>query len=319
MDQASDQVYLSDESAAEAFEAVLDRGNYAEPGHDEGKAEMRSPIPDEPDDVVQEEPEQEQEEEEQEAAPDPQRYRIRVNGEEEFVTLDELVNGYQRQKDYTIKTQSLAHQRKEAEQLLNSYSERVNQLNILAQQLQEQPVIPEPEIDWEKLYDSDPVEWVRQRELARDRQELRNQRQQQLAALAQEQQNLSVQRLQTHLAKEQENLLRLIPEWSDPELAKSEKTALREFAKEVYGLSDDDVSRAYDSRLVAMLRSAYLFHQGQQKATEAVKPRAEKAARTQGRSVRAPSEATRLKDANRRLAQSGSLEDAERVFEQMFG
>ena len=68
MDQASDQVYLSDESAAEAFEAVLERETYAEPGHDEGKAEMRSPIPDEPDDVVQEEPEQEPEEEEQEAA-----------------------------------------------------------------------------------------------------------------------------------------------------------------------------------------------------------------------------------------------------------
>jgi len=37
-------------------------------------------------------------------------YRVKVGGEEFEVTLDELRNGYQRQSDYTRKSQSLAEQ-----------------------------------------------------------------------------------------------------------------------------------------------------------------------------------------------------------------
>lgn len=38
-------------------------------------------------------------------------YRVRVDGEDIEVTLDELLNGYQRQADYTRKTQALAEER----------------------------------------------------------------------------------------------------------------------------------------------------------------------------------------------------------------
>lgn len=44
-------------------------------------------------------------------ADDQPRYTIKVNGEEVEVTLDELQNGYQRQSDYTKKTQELASER----------------------------------------------------------------------------------------------------------------------------------------------------------------------------------------------------------------
>ena len=39
-------------------------------------------------------------------------YTVKVDGEEVEVNLDELRNGYQRQADYTRKSQSLAEQRK---------------------------------------------------------------------------------------------------------------------------------------------------------------------------------------------------------------
>jgi hypothetical protein len=76
--------------------------------------------------------EQREEESEQEETP---RYRVKVAGEEAEVTLDELINGYQREADYTKKTQSLAEARKaldnekasveQAKQLRDQYSQRL--------------------------------------------------------------------------------------------------------------------------------------------------------------------------------------------------
>jgi hypothetical protein len=54
--------------------------------------------------------------------PDPQTisdeptFTVKVRGEEQVVPLSELVNGYSRTADYTLKTQELAQQRQEAEQ-----------------------------------------------------------------------------------------------------------------------------------------------------------------------------------------------------------
>ena len=38
-------------------------------------------------------------------------YSVKVDGVEQLVSLDELQNGYQRQADYTRKTQELARER----------------------------------------------------------------------------------------------------------------------------------------------------------------------------------------------------------------
>ena len=43
-------------------------------------------------------------------------YTVKIDGREERVSLDELQNGYQRQADYTRKTQELASERKRLEQ-----------------------------------------------------------------------------------------------------------------------------------------------------------------------------------------------------------
>jgi hypothetical protein len=53
--------------------------------------------------------------EEQEQEQEQPRYRVKVEGQEYEVTQDELVKGYQREADYTKKTQKLAELRKAAE------------------------------------------------------------------------------------------------------------------------------------------------------------------------------------------------------------
>ncbi len=54
-------------------------------------------------------------------------YRVKVGGEEFEVTLDELRNGYQRQSDYTRKSQSLAEQRKTFDANLQAVQAERNQ------------------------------------------------------------------------------------------------------------------------------------------------------------------------------------------------
>jgi len=312
----SEELLMTPDAAAEAFEGILE-GTQPEGAEEEpvAQAEANEPAEEEEEEAYEADEEDELEEEEQQEA----RYKILVNGQEEEVSLDEMLKGYQRQSDYTRKTQALAEERKQNQQLVNEYSQRLAQVSQLAEQLQANPEIPEPNINWDKLYHEDPVEWTVQRQLYNDRQQLRAQRHQQLEVVKQEQQKLQQQQFASHLEEQRQRLLQLVPEWQDAEVAKSEKSAIREFAKQQYGMTENDVNQAFDARLVSMLRDAYLFRTGQAKAQEAVRPKAEKATRTQGRSFKPENENTRLRKANTQLRKTGTVEDAEAVFEQMFG
>lgn len=64
----------------------------------------------------EEQPEQEEEEPQQETQEEP-KYKVKVDGQEVEVTQEELLRGYMRQSDYTRKTQQLANQRQQIEQL----------------------------------------------------------------------------------------------------------------------------------------------------------------------------------------------------------
>lgn len=67
-------------------------------------------------DSQEEQPSQEQEEEQKEPEEEP-KYKVTVDGQEVEVTQEELLRGYMRQSDYTRKTQQLANQRQQFEQL----------------------------------------------------------------------------------------------------------------------------------------------------------------------------------------------------------
>jgi hypothetical protein len=69
------------------------------------------------------------------------KYTIKVDGEELEVGIDELKNGYQRQADYTRKSQALAEQRKETEAIQSERMQLEQERQMYAnglQMLQEQ-------------------------------------------------------------------------------------------------------------------------------------------------------------------------------------
>ena len=299
---------------ADKFDTLLGTTPKEEPD------EIEEPIDEYEDDV--QDAQEEEEQEEVETA--PELYKVIIDGEEVEVSLDELQKGYSRQSDYTRKTQQLAQQRKEAEALQQDYAQRVQQLNQFAQNLQQQPDIPEPAWTadpqaWERLRHEDPVQFVLEKDAARDRQLARQERAQQMQYLQSEQQQLQQQQFAQHLETERQNLLELIPAWTDKETAKTEKAEIRKFAQEKFGLTDSDLSQAYDSRLVAILYSAWQANKTTSQAKESLKRSPESTVKTapkMGRNfVPTDQNASRLKKSMQSLKKSGKTKDAVAVFD----
>ena len=266
-----------------------------------------SGVEDAPDEETSEE--QSGEEEEQEEQEQPQTFTVKIDGKEVAVTLDELQKGYSRTQDYTRKTQQIAEVRKQVEQETQAVRAERGQYAQLLGALQAQLQASEPQVDLDRLYNEDPIEWVRQKEVLRERQEKAyaiQAEQQRLIQLSQQEQQQSMQQ---HLESQKDALLAALPEWKDPKKAKLEKAMLIESAKSA-GFSDEDLKSVYDHRLVLLLRKAALFDQMVSKR-QGIKPVVNNGPRpakpgAAGR-VSTTSEVTR---AQQRLAKTGRVDDA---------
>jgi len=302
--------------APEQGQAELDETQPAEESEEDSEAaaseEDDSGVEDAPDDESSEEQSEEQEEpEEQEQQ---QTFTVKVDGKEVSVTLDELQKGYSRTQDYTRKTQQIAEVRKQVEQETYAVRAEREQYAQLLGALQAQLQSSEPQVDLERLYHEDPIEWVRQKEVMRERQE-------KLGAIQSEQQRLSQvaqyeqqRAMEAQLASQQEALLAALPEWKDSKKAKAEKALVIESAKAA-GFSDEDLKSVYDHRLVLLLRKAALFDQMVSKR-QGIKPVVNNGPRTAkpgaaGR-VSTTTESVRAKQ---RLAKTGRIDDAASAIE----
>jgi len=271
-----------------------------------------SGVEDAPDDETSEE--QSEEEEEPEEEEQQQTFTVKVDGKEVSVTLDELQKGYSRTQDYTRKTQQIAEVRKQVEQETQAVRAEREQYAQLLGALQAQLQSSEPQIDLDRLYHEDPIEWVRQKEVMRERQE-------KLGAIQSEQQRLSQvaqyeqqRAMEAQLASQQEALLAALPDWKDPKKAKAEKALVIESAKAA-GFTDEDLKSVYDHRLVLLLRKAAMYDQMVSKR-QGIKPVVNNGPRpakpgAAGR-VSTTTEATRAKQ---RLAKTGRVDDAASAIE----
>ena len=274
--------------------------------------EETSGVEDAPEEESAEEQSEESEEsEEQEQA---QTFTVKVDGKEVAVTLEELQNGYSRTQDYTRKTQQIAEVRKQVEQETQAVRAERQQYAQLLGALQAQLQATEPQVDLDRLYHEDPIEWVRQKEVMRERQEKAiaiQAEQQRLAQLSQYEQQRAMEET---LSSQKEALLAALPEWRDPKKAKAEKALVVESAKAA-GFSEEDLKSVYDHRLVLLLRKAGLYDQMMSKR-QGIKPVVNNGPRpakpgAAGR-VSTTTESTRAKQ---RLAKTGRVDDAASAIE----
>jgi hypothetical protein len=240
----------------------------------------------------------------------PQVFSVKVDGKEVDVTLEELQKGYSRTQDYTRKTQQIAEVRKQTEgelQAVRAEREQYAQLlSALEAQVQQ---VAQPNIDWDRLYNEDPIEWVRQREVMRDNQEKAAAIQSEKQRLSQLSQQEQAQFMQQKLQHEQEALLAAIPDWKDAKKAQAEKALLVEFGQKI-GFTPDELKNVVDHRAVLMLRKAALYDQMMSKRGS-IKPVTNNGPRPAkpGAAGRV-SNSTEAVRAQQRVAKTGRVDDA---------
>jgi hypothetical protein len=254
--------------------------------------------------------EQSEEDENSEEEEQPQVFTVKVDGKEVEVTLEELQKGYSRTQDYTRKTQQIAEVRKQAEAELQSVrAEREQYAQLLGALEAQVQQAAQPNIDWDRLYQDDPIEYVRQREVMRENKERAaaiQSEQQRLAQLSHQEQ---MQQRDQMLQQEQEALMAAIPEWKDAKKAAAEKSMLVQFGQKA-GFSPDELKNVLDHRAVVLLRKAALYDQMMSKRGQ-IKP-----VTNNGPKPAKPGAAGRVSNnteamrAQQRLAKTGRVDDA---------
>lgn len=257
-----------------------------------------------------------EEEDAEEEAPVETKFVVKVDGKELEVDKEELIRGYQREADYTRKTQKLAEERRQVDSELKQVREEREQYAQVLSQLKQKVQEFEPaEPDWDKLEAEDPVEYARQWTHFQ-------RRQQQKAAIAQEEARLNSLRqieqekhIKELLTAERDKLLERLPEWKDPKKAKEERNAVLEYGKQI-GFSDQELDQVTDSRAVVALYKAWKYDQLMSKRPE-LQAKIKKAPKLlqPGSTGSVSSKTSELKNAKQRLAQSGSVKDAAALFD----
>lgn len=288
---------------------------------DQAEALEASPSDDEtPADAGAEDEEAAANDEDAEEASDQseQLVTVKIDGKEEQITLKEAIAGYQRQADYSRKTAHVAELRKqveaEAQQVMAERQQYTALLGALQEQLQQQ-VAQEP--DWQALYENDPLEYVRQKDLYRENQErlqAAQAEQQRVAALMQQSQ---VQQLQQIVSQGREKLTEIIPAWKDKAKWERDRVRLREYAQKELGYSPEEVSQVYDPRAVVALYKAQRYDEIMAKRPAPnvqTGPKPMRPGAPQAVPGRKTSEITKAKQ---RLAQTGRITDAAKIFESL--
>lgn len=255
---------------------------------------------------------------EDEADEGEQLYTVKIDGKEEKVPLKELLNGYQRTADYTRKTMAVAEKEKhlaaEYSQVQQERAQYGELLNALASQLQT-AVAQEP--DWDALYAENPLEYVRQKDLYREQQDQLRAAQSEMQRLSYLQAQEEAARIEAKVKEGRAKLTDLIPAWRDPKVWEADKTKIRDYGKKI-GFTDAELDKAYDHRAVTLLWKSMRYDELRanrpQPKPRNTAPALAKPNAPQTLTTRKASEVTRDKQ---RLAKTGSVQDAAKLFERI--
>tara|TARA_Y100000294_G_scaffold103396_1_gene96002 strand:+ start:454 stop:1503 length:1050 start_codon:yes stop_codon:yes gene_type:complete len=266
--------------------------------------------------------EEEAEEEVELVAEEDLKYTIKVGGEEMEVDIDELKSGYQRQADYTRKSQALAEQRKGTEKIQSERMQLEQERQMYAnglQMLQEQQSAKLQDFDkveWETLKQEDPYAYMIKKDEYRDAQErVSNVAQQQ--ALVQQEQHTAAQKVRGEFVQQEyARLVAALPEWNDKD--STIKKDIQEYATSV-GFRPEEINQLADHRSVLVIKKAMEYDELTKKIAPKKKavrkvPKVQKAGRGKSKEDTA---AEALKAKRTRLRKSGKQKDAASLFYDM--
>ena len=318
--------------AQEALLSLLDSEEETPEKEEAQPTEVEESQPEEEDesleDGTEEEEESEEDEEESEETDEEDEeelYLVKVDGEEHGVTLDELLNGYSRQSDYTRKTQELSSEKKEMEELHKTYTSEIQQIQAERQQYMEnlQQIIEGSasemaqftNVDWKELKESDPIEYVTKREELREAQEkvqnLKNHRE-----AARQKQAADTEAMRKSLMKEEHGkLVSALPEWGDTKKQAKLASDIKSYGLS-QGFTDEELGSLIDHRSVLVLIKALKYDTMQSSDVKAKKLKNKPTVIRSGKG-RSSSQAEKGKRTAqmKRLRGTGQIDDASALLE----
>lgn len=322
---------LTPETAAPVFESFLSDMEDTEdpetppvqqsPEPEPESEEEASPEPAAQDEDGESDEESSEEAEETEEAPvavlDPSTVvRVKVDGVEHEVTLDEALKGYSRTSDYTRKTQEHAEKVRAFETESHAVREERQMYAARLQQLEQALTDATPqEPDWDKVQRETPDEFPMLRaqwSLHKERMDMIRAERMRAEQVLQYDQQLTRQK---YLQAEQDKLFEALPEWKNPESSQKAKANMVAYVKNM-GYSAEEIGNVTDHRLIVLIDKAMKYDASQAKKP-AIKTRIEKVkAVTPGPAAGAKTpKLTETQARLKRLAKTGKQDDFAAVLE----
>lgn len=255
MSQGTDQLASdpSENAGHGADDLTLD--DIAANGFEDGEEGEES---EESDETEGDESEVEGEEDETEDKPTAKR-KLKVGDEE--LDEEEVVSGYMRQRDYTRKTEEVAAQRREVEQVRQQVAaereERANVLDVLIGSLH-QELLGVDQARLNQLLDSDPKAYLRAKEHIEAKQNMIRTAIQQRLDLQKQAVQEQAREIAEYEREQRTILANKLPQWKDPKRAASEAREIEATLRSA-GYKDDELNQLVDHRAVMIARKAMLY------------------------------------------------------------
>ena len=240
---------------------------------------------------------------------EPNLHRLKVQGQEIEVSLDELKAGYSRDSDYRQKTHTLGLEKRDLENqkmsLRQTYDTRLSELNELIATADSYVRQQSGSKDLQRMYEEDPTAAAKLDFQLRKQSDQINEMKTK-AQLAQQKQYSDYLDAQRELAAQK------IPEFSDPSKADSFKMGLRKSLRN-YGFNDDEIGTLADHRFLMVAKDAMSYQNLKDKkpivqkkvanAPKVVKAGVAKSSTSSGRE--------QIRNKINRLGKTGHLKDAQ--------
>jgi len=324
----STPVYNTVDQAQSAFANLLN-------ATDESQEQTTEPVEatqDEPQEVTESEVETAEVEEQsqsedltdevsEEAQEEEAKYEIKVNGKPVEVTLDELMSGYQRDSDYRRKTMELADERRLLEEEVNKAKSESDAVAKLRQDYAtrlgeiENSMQPDANIDWAKLYETDPDEYHRKKiEVENKSKALETIKAERQRAL-EEQQQEQTKVFNQYLEQQKKLLAEKEPEYVDPVKGEGLRKDMTSYLKKE-GYSDQELNMMVDHRSFVIAKKAMLYDKMMNSKVSAKQSKPVPKMVRSGTTKTINKDSQQSKSLKSRLKQTGSMRDAANVLKQ---
>ena len=235
-----------------------------------------------------------------------EKYKVKVNGEDLDVTLDDLTKSYMMESDYRQKTMKISEERKALE--LNQ-AEVAGKLAEMKQLIEFESSALDSE-EMQELRDTDPDDYIRRVEAVKAKA-------QKYGKFKTEAESRLKAEREQFILEEQQKLIQAIPDFLDQDKLKSETPKITEQLIKA-GYTNDELQGLSDHRTFVLARKAMLYDQIMSQSPEEKKinqaPKAAKPATTTTKEDRV---SQAQKDTRARLKKTGNVKDAQKAIKNM--